>query len=190
MTQLMAGSVVPAAIAQTTQMNDPFVREVNSMLDAIKARIPGLRGGLMAKRDVFGEPMKTKERLGVISPVTETVESTDPVRLEAARLGVSVADAPKKVHLGRGTGKYGDVEITPEQRNQYNEISGQLAHDILEPIVLSPGWDGLRTLVQKRIYTRAFTTAHKRAAIQIFPSGQREALIGQITEKMQVELTR
>jgi hypothetical protein len=63
---------VPAIVAQPTQMLDPVTREVNSITDAVKARIPGLRGELLPKRDIFGEPIQTKERLGAVSPVTET----------------------------------------------------------------------------------------------------------------------
>lgn len=188
MAQQMAGSVVPAIVAQPTIMADPYVREVNSILDAIRSRIPGQREQLMAKRDVFGEQVQTKERLGAFSPVTETTESKDPVRLEALRLGVSTGDAPKQIHLGRGSGKIGNVEITPEQRNAFTEISGHLAHDILEPIVTSPTWDALPDLVKKRIYQRAFTAGHRNAAISVFPAGQREALVGQISQKIEHEL--
>lgn len=187
--QQYAGSVVPAIVAQPTQMLDPVVREVNSITDAVKSRIPGLRSELLPKRDVFGEPVQTKERLGAVSPVTETQETSDKVRSEAARLGVSVADAPKKVHLGRGSGKLGDVELTPEQRDKYAEVGGKLAHDILLQMVNADGWEGLPDLLKKRAYAKVFKQAHRAAAAQALPADLREGLINTITEKVQAELS-
>jgi hypothetical protein len=99
--QQLVGSAVPAIVAQPAQMLDPVQREVYSVLDAVKSRIPVIREGLLPKRDVFGEPMPSKERLGGISPVTTLTPSDDKVRQEMARLNVSVADTPKKTHLGR-----------------------------------------------------------------------------------------
>ena len=186
--QSMAASLVPNIIGQPTAMADPYVREINSMLDAVRSRIPGQREQLPATRDVWGTEVGTKSRLGGISPVTETTESTDLVRTEADRIGFSVGGAPKTVHLGRGTGKLGDVEISPEQRNKFTEISGKTAHDILAPIVTGPNWERLPDLIQKRIYAKAFTLAHKQAAVQVFTGEERTALIGQITQKVQEEL--
>ena len=186
--QSMAASTVPNIIAQPTAMSDPFVREINSMFDAIRARIPRQREKMLAKRDVWGTEVSTKSRLGGISPITETTLTEDPVRLEADRLGISVGDAPKKVHLGRGSGKLGDVEITPEQRNKFTEISGKRAHAILEPIVNSQRWEAMPDLVKKRIYGKAFERARKQAAAQVFTGEERTALIGQITQKVQQEL--
>lgn len=188
--QNMAASAVPAIVGQPTAMNDPVVREVNSMLDAIKARIPVARESLMPKRDVFGEPIKTKERLGAISPVTEMKESEDKVRTEAVRLGVSAADAPKKIHIGRGTGKLGDVEITPEQRNQFTEAAGKFTHQVLAPIVNSPNWDAMPDMVKKRIYQRTFAIGRKQAALSVFTPEQRAGLAEAIVEDVQTELER
>jgi hypothetical protein len=68
--QSLAGSVVPGALSQTAQLQDPFLREINSMTDAIKNRVPGLRQTLLPSRDPFGEPVLNKERAWFASPVT------------------------------------------------------------------------------------------------------------------------
>lgn len=186
--QQYAGSVVPNIVGQTTAMNDPIVREVDSMLDAMKARVPGLRSELRPKRDIFGEPIQTKERLGAISPITETEATDDKVRAEAERLGLSAADAPKKAHVGRGSGKLGDVKLEPDQRDRFSDVSGHLAHEILSPIVNSREWDATPDLIKKRIYAKAFMQAHRAGALAALPVGMREAIAQEITEKMQVEL--
>lgn len=186
--QQWAGSVVPNIIAQPTAMLDPVVREVNGMVDAIKARIPGMREGLLPKRDVFGEVVETKERLGAVSPVTETKASDDKVRTEMARLGLSAAEAPKKVHIGRGSGKLGDVKLEPEQRDRFAEVGGKLAHDVLADIVNGPGWDELPDLVKKRAYAKVFLQAHRAGAAAALPPELREGIVQEITEKVTAAL--
>lgn len=186
--QGLVGTVVPAIIAQPTSMADPYVREVNSMLDAIKARIPGEREQLLAKRDLFGEQIKTKERLGGVSPITTTTESDDKVRTEAERLGLSAAAAPKKVHLGHNTGKVGDVKLTPEQQDKFEEVSGALAKHYLDPIVNAPSWDAKPDIIKKRLYAKVFLQAHKAGANAALPPDVRGAAVQEITARMQEEL--
>jgi hypothetical protein len=186
--QSYAGSIVPAAIGQTTQLSDPVQREVNSMLDAIKARVPGARQTLLPKRDIYGAEVQTKERLGGLSPITATTESDDKVRSEGARLGLSISDVPKKVHVGRGTGKLGDVKLTPEQHDVFAQESGKVAHDALANIVNSPDWDEKPDLVKRRIYKRVFLIAHRVGAIKALPPEERVPLVASIAEQIEAEM--
>jgi hypothetical protein len=186
--QQMAGSVIPNIIGQPTAMADPTVREVNSMLDAIKARVPGLREQLLPKRDWLGQPIPTKERLGVVLPIREQKISENKVRLEAARLDISMAAAPKKLHLGRGTGKLGDVELTPEETDKFEQAGGKMAHQILTQIVNAPNWDGTPDMIKRRVFNSAMTAAHKYAAAVALPPDKRMAYVQSITERMAVEL--
>ena len=87
-----------------------------------------------------------------------------------------------------GTGKAGDIKITDEQRNAFTEISGQFAHQILEPIVAAPTWQRLPDEVQRRIYAKVFTSAHKMAAAQVFTGEERAAAIAQISAKVEQEM--
>jgi hypothetical protein len=186
--QQLAASTVPNIVGQTTAMNDPLTREVDSMLDAIKARIPGARETLLPKRDVFGEPIQTKERLGGLSPIVESKETADPVRSEAARLNISAGDTPKKVHVGRGSGKLGDVKLTPEQKDVFGDVAGHLAHDVLSQIVSGPGWKGLPDLVKKRAFAKVFLQAHRAGAAAALPPELRAGIAQEITQKIQQEL--
>lgn len=186
--QQYAASTVPAIIGQTTQMFDPVVREVDSVLDAVKARVPGLRQTLMTKRDIFGEPQQQKERLAGISPIQESAESTDKVRTEAARLGLSVADTPKKTHIGRLSGKMGDVKLEPEERDRFADVGGHLAYQLLQPIVNGENWEGLSDLAKKRVFERVFAQAHRAAALQAMDPEKRIGLALEISEKVMQSL--
>lgn len=182
--QQMAGSIVPNIIAQPIGMSDPYVREINSILDAVKARLPG-RQDLPAKIDWLGQPVQTKERLGVIAPVRVQEISDDKVRQEAARLDIGVADAPKKLHIGKGTGKIGDVKLEPEERQLWSTTGGQLAHTIMTGIVNQPNWDVLPDMIKKRIYQKVLTRAHGAGAMAALSLEKRAAYAQEIASKMQ-----
>lgn len=186
--QQLAASTVPNIIGQPTAMADPVVRQVNSALEAVYARLPGFREQLEPKVDWLGQDVKTKERLGVIGPSRTLDVTEDKVRLEAARLDLSLADAPKKTHIGKGTGKLGDVELTPEERTKYAKVGGEMAHKILTEIVNEPNYDAIPDLIKKKIFRQVLTASHRLAAVQALPMDKRIAHLNEITEKMAQEL--
>lgn len=188
--QSIAGVLVPAIVAQPTAMADPVVRQVDSMLDAIKARIPGARQSLLPKRDPYGEPLQTKDRLFGVSPITMSPESTDKVRTEAERLGIGISGAPKKLHVGRGTGNLGDVEMTPKEQDVFRDVAGHVAHDILANIVNAPLWDDLPDAAKRKIYKRALLAARKQGAAAALPPEELGPVIQRITEQFETEAAR
>lgn len=186
--QQLAGSMVPNVIGQPTTMADPTVRQVEGALQAIQARIPGLRQELLPKRDWLGEEVKTKERLGIIGPVRILPIADDKVRKEAARLEISVAEPPKKVHIGQGTGKIGDVELTQEERDKFATTAGRMVNGILTKVVSQPGYEQIPDMIKRRIFQRALEAAHRVAAVDALPPDKRQAYLQQITEKVAREL--
>ena len=186
--QGFASSMVPNVIGQPTMMADPAVRQVNSMIEAVQSRIPGLREQLLPKRDWLGEVVPAKERTGIIMPVREQPISDDKVRQEADRLDLSVGGPPKKTHIGRGTGKIGDVEFTPEEQDKFTKAAGDMAHPILTNIVNAPGYDQIPDIIKRRIFTNVLTASHKFAAAMALPADKKLAYIQQISERMTQEL--
>lgn len=174
--QQYAGSVVPSIVAQPTAMIDPLQREIGGIVDAVKARVPGLRGEVEAKiNPMTGEPMPAKQRLGEVAPITQVQESDDKVLSEAARLRVGVAKAPKNIEVSTAglSKQIGAVELTPEQRTLFASVSGKIAHDTLSKIVSSPSWDTVPDLIQKKIYATVITDARKMGEMQAMPASQR-----------------
>lgn len=161
--QSLAAMHVPSILAQNAALMDPYVREINGVLDAVKNRIPGVRETLFAQRDPFGEQIKNPERLGVVSPIKTRTPETDPVYTEAARLGVGVSRTPKNIELPTKIGdkKLGKVELTPEQRDIFGDKAGNFAYDILEPIVGTPAWNAAPDLQRKQTYDRVFQKANQ-----------------------------
>ena len=165
----LAGSIVPSLIGQTAADMDPYVRQIQGMRDAIQARIPGWREGLMPQRDLFGQPIASPERLWVGSPFTVSAASTDKVRTEASRIGFASPVIPKSVDVvpGMKLGATDTVQLTPEQRDVFNSQSGQLAHAVLSQEVASPGWDAMPLIIKRQLYEKAFKLSRDYAQTQL-----------------------
>jgi hypothetical protein len=112
------------------------------------------------------------------------------VLTEAARLGIRLPIAPKKVRVGRGTGSLGDVEISPEARNAYTQKQGEFAHDLLARIVGSEGWDRIPPIYQEGIYSKVLRSARQQAALVALPPEARAVEIQRIADEIAAQLNR
>lgn len=94
-----AGSFVPAAVAEVTRYQDPYMLEVNSMLEGMKARLPGLSSSLPARRDLWGRAIGYRSGLGsfydAVSPIASRRENPEPIDREMLRNETYVA-APRR----------------------------------------------------------------------------------------------
>jgi hypothetical protein len=184
--QNMVGSTVPAIVGQTAQMMDPYQREIYSILDAVQSRIPGAREGLFPKRDVYGEKIEAKDRLGAVSPITVATPSTDKVRTEAARLGVGVSKAPDSIELPAGRDKkLGKIELTPEQRDIFAEKAGKKAHEILSSIVNQPSWDTMPDMAQRQVMNKVFEMTKSVGKYAAVPPEQIQQKAQEIAAELQ-----
>lgn len=82
--QGLAGSFIPSAVSQTIR-NDPHMREVRSVLDAVRNRLPG-NEGLDPVRNVLGEAVSPPPGWGPdwLSPIAQTTRpgGSQPVTRE------------------------------------------------------------------------------------------------------------
>jgi hypothetical protein len=122
--------------------NDPYGRETNSVLDAIKYRVPGLRQDLPIKLDHFGAPVANRTYpggpLSIAAPIAQSKETADPVRLEAARIGW----APGKTQ-DHFTIKKQRYNLSDEQMSEFNELAGKLTSKTVLRAMRSKGWAAL-----------------------------------------------
>ncbi len=185
----LASSVVPAIVGQTAADMDPLLREIHGLRDAMIARVPSMREGLMPKRDLFGQAIPSPERLWVGSPFTVAPISTDKVRTEASRLGFATPDLPKSLDVipGKAFGKLDKVALTPEQRDVFSSESGQFAYQELAKIVNSPGWDQQPAMIQRQIYEKMFKVSRdmvqKKLLMGVEETVRQEA-IGKIEKEL------
>ncbi|WP_410479885.1 MULTISPECIES: hypothetical protein [Pseudomonas] len=176
----MAGTVVQpfTLLSNIASEHDPYAREGNSILDAIKYRLPGWRNDLPTKLDAFGEPVPNRTYPGgpfsIGAPIAQSQESSDPVRREAARLGWAPPVFQKDLTL-KGV-KY---EFTPEQHHELAELAGRLTYLNAQRMVRSRYWSAYSDDERReRLETmaRKIRSRVRMAAIPWITSGNRAAL--------------
>jgi len=122
----MAGSVVPAGIAAADRLQDPYQRQVYTMMDAIKSRIPGASETLPPRRDVWGDPIKHDSGMGkaydLLSPFATREPTDSPIDKEIVRLGANVNLPAAKVSYGAGATV--DLHKDPALYSRYVELAG------------------------------------------------------------------
>jgi hypothetical protein len=116
----MIGSFVPSALAQGQQIlgMDDAMRDVQTISDAVRQRIPGLSDNVAPKRDILGEPLRRPKILGAVPiawPFAYTQVTNDKLAKELASLG-SGFTPPRSMR--------NDVDL-----RSYTKRNGQNAYD-------------------------------------------------------------
>ena len=90
----LSGSLVPTLSGEITRFNDPYMREANTMLEAMKKKTPGLSETLPLRRNLWGEPISYQSGLGktydMFSPIYSKKENPYPVDKEILRLEANI----------------------------------------------------------------------------------------------------
>jgi hypothetical protein len=148
-----------------------------------------LREQLTPSRDIFGEPVLNPDRVGGISPITTKAISDDPVRQEAARLGVGNPEAPKTTHLpSKGDSKIGQIELTPEQRDVFAIEGGEMAHQVLSHVMASPGYAGMSDFIKAQMFRLVFEKSNQWGRYKAIPEDELQSesqrIISTIQQRM------
>lgn len=130
-----ASSFVPFSVgmSQMARASDPYSRQARTVVDAIRAKVPGLSEGLYPRRDVWGEPTPNHDALGAagLTAIYETQVSRDPVNGAMLRLGVYPATLEHKIR---------NVALTDQQYDDFSRIAGRMSKMRLDTIVSSPDY--------------------------------------------------
>lgn len=177
--KLEAGSLVPVGVGQVAAANDKNVRTVNTSLDAIKSKIPGIRESLPASQDVFGRPVLNSDRgiTGLLDPSRPTNAVNDPAVNELQRLvnttgtsGVPVPSAPTKLSgIGPNGGKL-SIPLTKAQQNSFTTVAGPQIKNALGQTINSPGYTQLSDDSKNSALTTTKNTVENNIKAQVFNS--------------------
>lgn len=184
----LAGSLVPAGVAQISRILDPQIKEVNSAWDAIVSRLPGFSNSVPPRRNIWGEPIELQGGVGpdIVSPFYASKKIDDPVTDEILRLEMSI-DMPQKYIYGlrpsdsffKNPDPRAGVRLTQEEYSRYVELSGNALkldgkglHDRLSEVIEAPDFQrqsdlSKRTIIQK--YFSAYRDASQAQLLQEFP---------------------
>ena len=128
-------SFVPFSVgmAQMARASDPYTRQARTIMDAIKAKIPGISEELLPRRDIWGDPIPNKEVLGGpgLSAIYEQAISKDPVNLALLQLSIFPAQPERRIR---------NIKLTDQEYDDYCRIAGRMTKMRLDAFVHSPDW--------------------------------------------------
>lgn len=178
--QRMAGTLVPTGVAQIARVEDPYLRDAQSVLDAVRARVPGLSSDLLPRRDIWGEPIILQGSFGpdALSPIYESQIKNDPIAQELIALKIWPGQVEKKI---RG------VKLTAQQYDDYQRVAGRLTRYMLQELVQVPEWFDLPEYARRQVIVGNIGRAREAARALIMM--QNPDIIQQATEAKVKQIT-
>lgn len=138
-----AGSAVPAISGAVARSIDPYQREIHSMLDEFKSKIPGLSKDLPPRRNLWGDPVPSGHDpiTNFISPVKISDEKHEPIDDEILKQGFNITMPDRhQTFAQEGTSVPIDMSKYPKAYSRLLQLAGnELKH---------PAWNmGLKDLL-------------------------------------------
>jgi hypothetical protein len=125
MLKSLAGSAVPAGVGAVASLMDPYQRATRDMMDAIKARTPGISKELPPVTNVWGEPVRKDSGFGkaydAFVPFASRRPADEPIDSEILKQGMHVSLPPQKTSINGATV---DLGQDPEMYHRYVELAG------------------------------------------------------------------
>ena len=159
--RLVGSLLVPNLVAGTARTLDPVQRETETVGDALKSRIPGLRDDLLPRHDIWGNVIKNEGGVGpdFLTPMWTSKALNDPVNKALLQIDYAPGYPSRKV---------GKEELSPEDYSRYSERAGQLSHSALKELVASPDWKAMSDADKVDAARKTVTAARKEAKGQLF----------------------
>lgn len=169
--------LVPNIIAQPTASYDPVVRDqrpdrdikgleraAQTIINRVKARIPGQRQTLPPRLNPWGEPVRNDGRLGpdFISPLTQRHAKDDPVNQELLRTGLRIGQVG-----GHVTQDGVRRDLSPAERQEYQRLSGEYIRDDMAEAMAHPNWAGLSEEARREVVDEIKREARADARVDL-----------------------
>ena len=159
--RLAGSAAVPAGVAQVARTVDPTMREAEGILDAVRARVPGMSKSLAPRRDIWGEPIVSEGGLGpdLLSPARLTVRKNDPVTNELLNAGV---------HVSKPRHDWKKRRLSPHEYSELQALSGRIAKGRIETLIGGPVWASEDQEGRQREVSDILRDARKEAGHTLF----------------------
>lgn len=137
--------------AHIAQQQDPYLKDAQTLAQAIMVRIPYMRGDVPNRVNDYGEDIKIGKALGpnIMSPIFKSKITDSELKKQVWKLGVNLSDPSKKID---------GVDLTQQQYNRMRRIAGKNFNDIGSKLVKMWGPnvpDGVKTSMLRDVWTQS-----------------------------------
>ncbi len=163
--QVASGAIPFSGAARTVaQATDPIVRSPRTIVDTVKAGIPGLSQDVPARLTRFGEP--TVREGGPVQRAADPFNTAqvvdDPIAQELDRLGVEVPQlTADRMELPGG------LKFTPEQALAARQMQGRAMRQALEAVMSKANYRAMPDRMKEIVIRRSIEVARDRMATEL-----------------------
>lgn len=141
-------SLIPAGFGQVERFLDPTVRETETILDAMKERVPGYSTSLPPKLNMWGEPViiENPDVFGLINPIYISTDKNNLAAKEMLRLKIGI-QMPERSIAGPPTSRFDPlrpetlkhgVTLNPQQYHRLVQLSGEGLREEITNLIDNP----------------------------------------------------
>lgn len=157
---LAGGATIPVGVSQIAAATDPYVRDPESFLEELAARIPVLREKVVPTLlDVFGDPVVQAEPAAsrLLSPVSIIPDEATPLNRELDRLDVIVSFPTKYI---TPLGETEREELTRDEFRQRLMDRGPVLKQALNYVIGLPTYHALKETDKKTLLEETISAVH------------------------------
>lgn len=174
-------SFVPYSVAmgQMAKATDPYARQARGIIDAVRAKVPGMSEALTPRRDIWGQPVPNLNAVGgrAVTAIYMQAVSHDPVNQAMLDLGIHPAAVERKI---RG------VALTDQQYDQYAALAGNMAKQRLNVIVGSPDFANWSPTTRADVITETLRQSRETARGMVMM--RNPSIVSQATQARMAQL--
>ncbi len=177
----LVSSFVPYSVmqAQLARATDPYSRQARTIMDAVRAHIPGLSESLFPRRDIWGEPMPSGDALIApgVTAIYQRQMSTDPVNLAMLNLGIAPAPVERSIR---------NVPLTDQEYDDFARLAGRTVKMNLDRIVQSSAFQSWSNADRYEVFKETIRQGREAASgmmMMKWPHIPRDAAKAQIVRK-------
>lgn len=156
--QNLATSGIPTGVGYLARLQDPVLKEPNSIPDAVKAKLPYFTKQVPDKLDVWGRPI-TKEGTLLQRALLPSGVMTEKPDLTESEL-LSLENFPRKINK-----KYRGVELNVWERNLITRSEGRITKPLIDAVVRTPEYQQMTPEQQSQTIDKIFYEARKAVRV-------------------------
>lgn len=179
--QNAATSLVPTGVGYLARLQDPVIREPDSIPAAIRARLPGFSKGVPPRLDLWGRPITKEGTLMQRALLPSGTVTSKPDLTEQELL--SLEKFPQKI-----TKRYRGLDLTTTERNLVTVAEGRIIKPLLDRLVSGEQWARMTPEEQEQTVNRVFYEVRKNIRTPFFAKKFFEKFKGLNTREEKIQL--